>query len=130
MQKPLELIFKNFEDRDGVVEQVVLEKVKKLEQVCPRLISCHVAIEQLQNSKHNHHSYSIHIVVNFPPHHEVVITRHPQKGDVQEQLLTTQVRDAFIAARRQVQEIMDKHQGRIKIHENNGEIEKTEEVEA
>ena len=128
MQKPLELIFKNFEDRNGVVEGVVREKLAKLEQVCPKLTSCHVVIEQFQNSKHNHHSYSIHIVVTFPPHHEVVIIRDPHKGEVQEKLLTTQVRDAFIAARRQVQEIMDKHQGRIKVHEN-GDVEAEEGAE-
>lgn len=118
MQKPLELVLKNFEDKNGAVTQVVYEKLAKLEQVCPKLTSCHVVIEQFQNPKHRHHSYNIHIVVTFPPHHEVVIMRKPEKGAVQDALLTTQVRDAFIATRRKVQEILDKQQGRIKSHEN------------
>jgi len=129
MQVPLELTLKNFEDGTGEVHQVVGEKLKKLECVCPRLTSCHVVIEQLQNSKHNHHSYSIHIVVTFPPHHEVVITREPDKGEIQEKFLTTQLRDAFVAVRRQVQEILDKHQGRIKTHDENGNGAVEEEAE-
>lgn len=121
MQMPLELTLRNFEDANGAIEQVVHEKLAKLERVCPRLTSCHVTIEQFQNPKHHHHTYSIHIVVTFPPHHEITVRRDPNKGEVQERLLTTQVRDAFIAVRRQVQEILDRHQGKIKNHEN-GEL--------
>lgn len=127
MQVPLEVTLKNFEDRNGAVRQVIDEKIAKLEHVCPKLISCHVVIEQLQNPKHRHHSYNIHITATFPPHHEVVVKRQPAKGGVQEELLTTQVRDAFIALRRQVQEILHKEQGRVKNHENGVEEEAAEE---
>ena len=131
MRKPLELAFKNFDDKGGAVEAVVKEKLEKLENVCPKLISCHVVIEQFQNPKHNHHTYSIHIVVTFPPHHEVTVKRDPNKGEVQEKLLTTQVREAFMAARRQVKEILDKEQGRIKNHENGSKGEDlVEEMES
>jgi ribosome-associated translation inhibitor RaiA len=123
MQIPLGLTFKNFDDRNGEAKAVVYEKLAKLENVCPRLTSCHVVIEQFQNPKHHHHTYSIHIVVTFPHHHEVVVTRDPDKGEIQEKLLTTQIREAFMAVRRQVQEILDKEQGRIKNHENGGEDE-------
>ena len=118
MQKPLELIFKNFEDQHGTVEAVVKEKLVKLENVCPKLSSCHVVIQQFQNPKHHHHTYSIHITVSFPPHHEVSVKRDPNKGEIQEKLLTTQVREAFIAVRRQVQEMMDKDKRKVKTHEN------------
>lgn len=128
MQKPLELTFKNFEDKNGAVGAVVREKLDKLEHVCPKLTSCHVVIEQFQNPKHHHHTYSIHIVVTFPPHHEVAVKRDPNKGEVQEGLLTTQVRDAFIALRRQVQETLDRHQGKIKTHENGNGPEIIEEI--
>lgn len=128
MQKPLELTFKNFEDQNGAVEQVVREKLAKLERVCPKLTSCHVVLEQFQNPKHNHHSYSIHICVTFPPHHEVAVKRDPNKGEIQEKFLTTQVREAFVAVRRQVQEILDRHQGKVKAHEVEPEIREEEEI--
>lgn len=128
MQKPLELTFKNFEDKSGALEAVIHEKLAKLERVCPRLTSCHVLLEQFQNPKHHHHTYSIHIVVTFPPHHEVTVKRDPQKGEVQDKLLTTQVRDAFIAVRRKVQETIDRHQGKIKTHENGNGLNIQEEV--
>ena len=129
MQKPLELTFKGFEDQNGALEEVVREKLLKLENICPRLTSCHVVIEQFQNPKHNHHTYSIHIMVTFPPHHEVTVRRDPNKGEIQEGLLTTQVRDAFIAVRRQVQEILDRHQRKVKTHENGSQEEGIEEIE-
>ncbi len=128
MQKPLELTLKNFDDSDGVIREVVNEKLAKLERVCPRLTTCHVVIEQFQNSKHHQHSYSINIMVTFPPHHEVKITRVPNRGEVQEKLLATQVRDAFIALRRQVQEALDKHQRKVKKHKNGDEPESFEEA--
>lgn len=124
MEIPMEITFKDFEDKNGAVELVVREKLEKLERVCPKLTSCHIVIEQFQNPKHNHHTYSIHIVVTFPPHHEIAVKREPHKGEVQERLLTTEVRDAFIAVRRQVQEIMDREQGKVKTHESG----QTEEV--
>ena len=129
MQMPLALPLKTFEDKNGAVELVVREKLEKLECVCPRLTSCHVMIEQFQNPKHNHHTYSIHIMVTFPPHHEVSVRRDPNKGEIQEKLLTTQIRDAFIAVRRQVQEILDRHQGKIKMHEGQQAEELEEELE-
>jgi ribosome-associated translation inhibitor RaiA len=127
MQKPLELMFKNFEDEDGVLKQVVMEKLEKLERVCPKLTSCHVMIEQFQNPKHHQHTYSIHIMVTFPPHHEVAVKRDPHKGEIQDRPLTTELRDAFIALRRKVQETMDRHQGKIKTHESGYEEDVIEE---
>ncbi len=117
MSIPLELQLKNFEDTTGAVSAVVSEKLAKIEQMCPRAAFCHVLVEQIQNPKHHHHSYHIRVAVKFPPHHEVVVTKDPQKGGIQEELLTTQIRDVFISARRQIRETMDKHQGKIKTHE-------------
>ncbi len=117
MSIPVEVVLKNFEDGNGTVKQVIDEKLAKIEQVCPRVTSCHVMIEQLQNPKHHHHSYHIRIAVAFPPHHEVVITKDPKKGAMQEELVTTQLREAFISARRQIQELLDKDRGKVKTHE-------------
>ncbi|MFP4473703.1 MAG: HPF/RaiA family ribosome-associated protein [Candidatus Omnitrophota bacterium] len=128
MSIPLELTFRNFEDTGGAVEQVVHEKLAKLEKICPKMISCHVVIEQIQNPKHNHHSYSIHITITFPPHHEVVVFKDPHKGEPQDVLLTTQVRNAFITARRQVQAIMDRDRGRVKTHAKDEDAANEEEL--
>jgi len=119
MSIPLELKLKNFEDATGAVSAVVDEKLAKLEQVCPKATSCHVLVEQLQNPKHHHHSYHIRVAVKFPSHHEVIVVKDPQKGGIQEELLTTQIREVFISVRRQVREVMDKDQGKVKTHEGN-----------
>ncbi len=117
MPVPLDIILKNFKD-NGAIEKLVHEKIEKIEQICPKLISCHVFIEQFQNPKHNHHSYHIRIAIAFPPHHEVIITRDPAKGKVEEGFLTTNVRDAFISARRRIQEIVSREKGHHKARKN------------
>ncbi|MBF0532020.1 MAG: hypothetical protein HQL23_02865 [Candidatus Omnitrophica bacterium] len=125
MQKPLNLVLKNYEDRGGIVAAVVQEKIAKIEKICPKLISCHVLIEKLTNLKHHNHSYHIRIELQVPGHPEVVIIREPKKGEIQSELLTTQVREAFIAGRRQIEEIIDRQQGHVKSHA----VKQVEEVE-
>jgi hypothetical protein len=113
----MDITLKNFKD-DGKIEKLVREKMDKIEKVCPKVTSCHVFIEQMTNPKHNHHSYHVRIAIAFPPHHEVIITRDPAKGGVQEQFLTTIVKDAFIAARRRIQELSHRQKGHARGHKS------------
>jgi hypothetical protein len=115
MQVPLDLTFKNFKD-DGRIESLVKEKVEKIEQACPNMISCHVFIEQLTNHKYHQQSHHVRIAIAFPPNHEVIINREPLKGKAQGEFLTTILRDAFIAARRRIQEINSRTKGHARVH--------------
>ena len=113
MQLPLELIMKNVENKTEI-EAVVAEKVAKLEMSCAHITSCRVFIEQNPTHQHAKHSYHVRIDVRLPPHHEIVIKR--DSGRQTHDSLATVVRDAFMAARRQVEVIVDRQKKKVKSH--------------
>ncbi len=113
MQLPLELIMKNVENKTEI-ESVVAEKVAKLEMACDHITSCRVFIEQNPTHQHARHSYHVRIDIRMPPHHEIVIRR--DSGRKSHDNLATVVRDAFMAARRQVEVVVDRQKKRVKSH--------------
>ncbi len=113
MEVPLELILKNVENK-AEIEDVVHEKLEKLERVCDHVISCRVFIEQNPTHQHKAASYHVRVDVRLPPHHEIVVKRDSGRN-VHENLATV-VREAFIAARRQVEVIVDRQNKNVKAH--------------
>ena len=113
MEVPLELILKNVEKK-AEIEAVVYEKLEKLEQVCDHVISCRVFIEQNPTHLHSKASYHVRLDVRLPPHHEIVVKR--DSGRNVHDNLSTVVREAFIAARRQVEVIIDRQNKNVKAH--------------
>jgi cold shock CspA family protein len=59
--------------------------------------------------------YRIRITLRIPPGHEVVIKREPGEGNMEDSLYTI-VRDAFDAARRKIQELVEIQRREIKSH--------------
>jgi ribosome-associated translation inhibitor RaiA len=113
MQLPLELVMKNVEHKEDV-EAVVYEKLAKLENACDHITSCRVFIEQNPTHQHAKHTYHVRIDVRMPPHHEIVVRR--DSGHKVHDNLSAVVRDAFIAARRQVEVIVDRQKRKVKSH--------------
>ncbi|MBF0486380.1 MAG: HPF/RaiA family ribosome-associated protein [Candidatus Omnitrophica bacterium] len=113
MDVPLEVILKNVEFKEDV-EAVIMEKIEKLEQVCNHITSCRVFVEQNPTHQNAKHSYHVRIDVRMPPHHEIVVKR--DSGRNVHDNLPTVVREAFIAARRQVEQIVDRQKKHVKAH--------------
>jgi ribosome-associated translation inhibitor RaiA len=113
MEVPLEIILKNVENKKEI-EDVIYEKLAKLEQACDHVISCSVFVEQNPTHQNAKHTYHIRIDVRVPPHHEIVIKRDSGRN-VHEDIATV-VREAFIAARRQVEQIVDRQKQHVKAH--------------
>lgn len=113
MEVPLEVILKNVEHKDQV-EDVIMEKVAKLEQICDHIISCRVFVEQNPTHQHAKHSYHVRIDLRMPPHHEIVVKR--DSGRNVHEPLAAVVRESFIAVRRQVEQIVDRQKKHVKAH--------------
>ena len=113
MQVPLEVVLKNVEHRQ-MVEDVIYEKIAKLEQVCDHVTSCKVLVEQNPTHQKSKFSYHIRIDVHLPPHHEIVVKRDSGRNVHEE--LPKVVREAFMAARRQVEQIVDRQKKNVKAH--------------
>lgn len=113
MDVPLEIILRNVEHKREI-EDVIYEKIEKLEQVCDHVTSCRVLVEQNPTHQHKQFSYHIRLDVHVPPHHEIIVKR--DSGRNVHDSLSAVLREAFIAARRQVEQIIERQKHHVKAH--------------
>jgi cold shock CspA family protein/ribosome-associated translation inhibitor RaiA len=114
MQVPLDITYR-YVEKNEAVEELIRSKAAKLEQVCDYLISCRVAIEQDQKFQRSGSPFRVRIDMVVPPGHEVVVKRESSGGDIHDKLPEV-IRDAFSAARRQLQKLTERQRGRVKTH--------------
>ena len=103
MKLPLQITARNIELTEAI-EAAVREKALKLERFYDGIMSCRVVVE----APHRHHNkgvmYNACIDITVPGS-EVVVKREPHED------LYVAIRDAFDAARRQLQNISQKRRG-------------------
>ena len=115
MKIPLQLTFRNIDHSDAV-ETDVREKVDKLEQLFPNIImSCRVVVET--RHQHHHQGNLFHTRVDITvPGNELVASREPDAHHAHEEMHVS-IRDAFNAARRQLEQYTRKLRRQVKSHE-------------
>lgn len=114
MQVPLEIRFHNL-DPSPAIEAAVRERAKKLERFGDHIVSCRVTIE----APHKHHRQGnlYHVTVDARlPGAEVIASRDVPKRHAHEDVYVA-LRDAFRAARRQLQDKVRVKSGRVKVHD-------------
>jgi cold shock CspA family protein len=114
MQIPLEISFRDV-PKSEAIENLIRDKVKKLEQVCDHITSCRVAIEKPHNYVKTGSQYRIRLDITVPPGHKVVVNKEPGKNDMHDSL-TTVIRDAFNAARKILQKLSEIQRRETKAH--------------
>jgi len=114
MQVPLEIVFHNA-DRSAAVEAAVRERAAKLEEFAENITSCRVTVE----APHKHHQqgnlYTVRVDLRFPGG-EAIANRSPSENHAHEDVYVA-LRDAFKAARRQLQDQQRLRRGDVKPHE-------------
>ena len=114
MEIPLQIQFQNM-DPSPAVEAAVEERARKLERFADRITSCRVTVE----APHKHHKKGkvYHVVVDIRiPGGELVASRDPGKHHAHEDVYVA-IRDAFNAAKRQLQDKVRVRRGKVKAHE-------------
>jgi len=114
MQKPLELTFREVPHTQKI-EDLINEKVQKLESVCDNIISCRVVVECPHRHHQNGNPYQIRIDLMVPLSHEIVVKKETTQHGKHDHL-TTLIRDSFEAARRQLLEHMRIMRNEVKTH--------------
>jgi cold shock CspA family protein/ribosome-associated translation inhibitor RaiA len=113
MQEPLRIAFRNMDAPIGI-EDEVRERVAKLERLFDRIIACSVVVE----ARHRHHRqgglYHVRIEL-IVPEREIVVRRDPPEHHAHEDLRVA-IRDAFDAARRQLEDHVRAMRGDVKTH--------------
>lgn len=113
MQVPLHISFRNMEP-SAAVEATIRERAAKLDRVYDRITSCRVVVEAPH--KHHHQGKLFHVRIDLSlPGHEVRVTRDPAQAHAHEDVYVA-IRDAFAAARRQLDEYAAQRQGSVKVH--------------
>lgn len=113
MQLPIQITFRNMAASEAM-EAKIREKTAKLDQVYDRIMSCRVMVE----CSHRHHQQGniYHVTVDLTvPDGELVASREPAQNHAHEDAYVA-IRDAFNAARRQLQNYARRRQGTVKSH--------------
>src|SRR5207247_6882610 len=97
------------------IETLIRKQATKLERVCPYVVSCQVSIEKPQAHQKSGNPFRVRVDVTVPPEHKLVTIRNAGEGELQQRLPTV-VRRAFDATQRQLEKLVDKQRGDIKVH--------------
>lgn len=114
MQVPLQITFRRMEP-SAAVEADIRDNVDKLELFDPNIISCRVVVEATEQRHHKGNLYRAGIDVRVPGA-EIVASRHADEHHAHEDIYVA-VRDAFDAARRQLEDHARKHRNKVKHHD-------------
>jgi cold shock CspA family protein/ribosome-associated translation inhibitor RaiA len=115
MQVPLQITFEEIGHSDAI-EARIREEADKLEQLYDRIISARVVVARPQHRQHKGDAYQIRIHLTLPDAADIAVSRDPAVTSAHEDVYVT-IRDAFKAARRQLQDVVRKRQGHVKEHE-------------
>ncbi|KZL51832.1 MULTISPECIES: HPF/RaiA family ribosome-associated protein [Cyanophyceae] len=117
MKVPPEITYRNVE-KTNAIDNLVHEKIAKLENVCDHISSCHISIEKIHDRPRSGSPYRVRIDMTVPPGHELVAERNPAESN-QYDPLDAVIRDAFNAARQQL----------VKLNERQHESERAQNQE-
>ncbi len=115
MQVPLQIAFEGIQHSD-VIEARIRDEADKLEEFFGRIISARVVVARPQHRHHKGDVYHIRVHLVVPDAADIVVNREPAATGAHEDVYVT-IRDAFKAARRQLQDVIRKRSGRVKEHE-------------
>lgn len=109
MMLPVQVTARHMSLSDAA-EAAIREKAAKLDTFYDRIMSCRVLVEAPHRSQHHGVLYNVRIDLTVPGA-ELVVKREPNED------LYVAIRDAFNAARRQLQGHARKQRGEVKVHE-------------
>jgi len=114
MQLPLQITFRNI-TRSAAVEAHIRERADALERFFGRIMACRVIVEARGKGHHKGKLYHLRVDLTVPGR-EIVVKRDPPEHRAHEDILVA-VRDAFDAARRQLEDHARNSRGDVKAHE-------------
>lgn len=102
-------------DHSDAVEQNVRERAQKLERFHDHIIGCRVVVEAPHQHHHKGGLFRVKIDITVPDG-ELIVNRSPDQHHAHEDVYVA-LRDAFQAARRQLEGYTRKRRGKVKAHE-------------
>jgi cold shock CspA family protein/ribosome-associated translation inhibitor RaiA len=114
MQLPLQIAFRNMEGTESIDAQI-RRRAEDLDHFYDRIMGCRVVVESAHRHHHQGRIYHVRIDLTVPGG-EIVVNRDPAEHHAHEDLHVA-IRDAFDAARRQLEDHVRHARGQTKTHE-------------
>jgi len=114
MKQPVQITFRDIPPSE-FVEARIQEKTNKLEQFYDQIMSVRVVVESPHSHQHKGNLFHVCIDITVPDG-ELVVNRAPKNHHAHEDVYVA-IRDAFDAAKRQLQEYSRKRRGKVKSHQ-------------
>ena len=114
MELPLQVTFKNM-DHAPAVEAAIRKKAERLDRFSRHIIACHVTVDLPHRHQHQGKQYHVRIDLTVPGG-ELVVSREPAARHEHEDVYVA-IRDAFLAAVRQLEDYVRCQRGETKRHE-------------
>ena len=108
MQLPVQVTFHGM-TQSAALEQAIQERAAKLEQFHPQLISCRAVVEEASRHKQQGKEFVVRLDIKVPGGEVAISREHSEDPYVA-------VRDAFDAARRQLEDQARRRRGKVKAH--------------
>ncbi|MDP1757156.1 MAG: ribosome-associated translation inhibitor RaiA [Pseudohongiella sp.] len=109
MEIPIQITLRDV-DHSEALETHIREKSKKLENFFDHIISCRVVVEKPHKHKHQGGAFNIRIDIGVPGR-EIVVNRDRHED------VYVALRDAFDAAKRQLEDYTQRLRGETKLHQ-------------
>lgn len=109
MQIPLQITIRDMEHSDAL-EAHIRDKAQKLDEFFDHIMSCRVVVETPHKHHHQGKQFNVRIDIGVPGN-EIVVNRDHHED------VYVALRDAFDAAKRQLEDYARKIRGDIKTHE-------------
>lgn len=115
MQTPLEIVFQGMSS-SFAIEERIRKEARKLERYHARITACRVVIEAPHRRHEKGNLFNVRVELTVPGRPPIVVRRNPAENHAHEEPYVA-LRDAFDAARRQLQDNNHKQRGDVKLHE-------------
>lgn len=115
MQVEPQIAYEGFDPAEHVRRRVSSE-IENLEKFFGHITACRVVVKATSGRRQHGDLYEVSIHVSLPDGRDVVANRHPSASHAHEDVLVA-IRDAFNAARRQLQDQARKLRGDVKTSE-------------
>lgn len=114
MQLPPQITFRGIPHSDAV-ETELRERIAKLEEFYPRIMSCRVVVEAKHHHHHQGNLYHVRVELGVPGRE--ILASHERHDMHQHEDVYVVIRDAFDAAKRQLEDYARERRGDVKTHE-------------
>lgn len=102
-------------DKTAALDQLIHEKLEKMEQFYHQISSCRIAVEKIHDHPDGGSPYKVRLDITVPESREIVVNEKPKEG-VQYPPLEAVIRDAFETANRQLKEMNEQQHNHMKTH--------------